>query len=82
MDEDLPATAGDKSSVPGTREVAHAREQLRPCSTTVGLVLWSPEATAAESTCCSRGCLHALEPTLCSSRSHCSETPEHRDSTQ
>ena len=40
--ENLLANAGDVGSSPGPTWIPHAPEQLSPCTTTAGPVLWSP----------------------------------------
>ena len=54
---------------PWSRKIPHATEQLSPCITTTGLVLWSLRATLLRPT--------HLEPMLRNGRSHRSEKPVH-----
>ena len=46
--KNLPASARDKGSIPGSRRIPHASEQLNPCATATETVLWSPGAATAE----------------------------------
>ena len=48
MVKNPPANEGVMGSISGSRKISHASEQLRPCTTTTGPVLWSPGTTTME----------------------------------
>ena len=64
-------------SIPESRKIPHAREQLSQCTTTIEPVLQSLEAATTDPMCQKYRSLHALEPMLHSKRSHRNEKFTH-----
>ena len=56
---------------PWSAKIPRAAEQLGPCATTAGPMLWSPRATTTEPA--------RLEPVLCNNRSHRNKKPVHHN---